>query len=109
MYRLFLIVAASACASLPALGAPFTVFGAPDCGQWAGNPTQTRKAWLLGFMSGLSGQHMTLRPTAKDPLDRVSSAEQIFVWMDNYCKAKPLSRVETGGLDLFDELRAQAK
>jgi hypothetical protein len=109
MRRLFLIVAVAACASCPALGAPFTAFGAPDCGQWASNPTQTRKAWLLGFMSGLSGQYMSLLPHAKDPLDRVSSAEQIFVWMDNYFKGNPLSRVEKGGLELFEELRAQAK
>jgi hypothetical protein len=60
-------------------------------------------------MSGLAGQYIRLRPTAKDPLERISSAEQIWIWMDNYCKTNPLEDVSTGGLVLFEELRAQVK
>ena len=29
-------------------------FGASDCGQWVRAPTDTAKAWLLGFMSGMN-------------------------------------------------------
>ena len=100
-------LAVGVCAS--AIGAPFTSFGAPDCGQWVNSPSLPRKGWLLGFMSGLSAQHADFRPSAKDPLDRVSSADQIYVWMDNYCKANPLKSVSNAGLELFDELRSQSK
>jgi hypothetical protein len=40
----------------------------------------------------------------RDSLQKVS-AQQIFLWMDNYCKANPLKTVVTGGYDLMDELR----
>jgi hypothetical protein len=41
----------------------------------------------------------------KDPLDKINSAEQIFVWMDNYCRANPLKNVREGAQDLFIELQ----
>ena len=39
-----------------------------------------------------------------NPLDSVSSAEQMFVWMDNYCKTNPLGNVTEGAAELFDEI-----
>lgn len=79
-------------------------FGTPDCGRWIKQPTEPRKAWLLGYMSGLSAMHKMTNGKPNDPLDKVSSAEQIFLWMDNYCKENPLQVLTVGGAELFVEL-----
>ncbi len=43
------------------------------------------------------------KPT--NPLGTLKSADQIFLWMDNWCKANPLKKVGEGGAELFVELR----
>jgi hypothetical protein len=35
----------------------------------------------------------------------INSANQVFLWMDNYCKTNPLKTVGDGGWVLFKELR----
>jgi hypothetical protein len=82
-----------------------TVFGMYDCGEWVNQANNSKKAWLLGYMSGLNTLHdiEVLKP--KNPLDNISSANQIFLWMDNYCKTNPLKTVGDGGWLLFKELR----
>jgi hypothetical protein len=78
-------------------------FGRPDCGQWI-KDTEGMKSynrmWLVGFMSGLNFGDEQRR----DSLAKVS-AEQIYLWMDNYCKANPLENLLTGGENLMNELR----
>ena len=78
-------------------------FGIPDCGQWVNNKTETRKTWLLGYMSGLSVMH-ELNKNRDDPLKKINSAQQIYLWMDNYCQKNPLKDVSDGGAALFIEL-----
>lgn len=92
----------------------YTLFGGPDCGKWVNTPSAQYKTWLMGFMSGQNAQHVGYRDVikdpyfqAKDPLDQVSSAEQLFLWMDNYCRANPLKTVADGGVALFAELVAK--
>lgn len=80
-----------------------TGFGGSDCGEWVRTPTEGKRQWLLGYMSGLSTMHYLNRRN-DDPLDKINSADQIYVWMDNYCKANPLKTVRTGGQELFIEL-----
>ena len=43
-------------------------------------------------------------PSRSDALSKVSSADQIFLWMDNYCRANPLSNADTGAKVLYKEL-----
>ena len=83
----------------------YKAIGTVDCGKWVSRNdkdlTSLRtEAWLTGFMTGLN---------ASDEQDRDSlrkvSAQQIFLWMDNYCKANPLKDVIDGGFRLMDELR----
>jgi|APGre2960657404_1045060.scaffolds.fasta_scaffold237396_1 hypothetical protein len=81
-----------------------TSFGMPDCGEWVKSQTtgiqkQGDRAWLLGFLSGLNENYIY-----KDALDKVSSAAQIWLWMDNYCKNNPLERVNQGAYKLLGEL-----
>jgi hypothetical protein len=79
-----------------------TGFGSPDCGQWLAEKTTYRKAWLTGYLSGLNTAHYAINK--RDPLDLLSSMDQAFAWMDNYCRKNPLERVSSGGFELFVEL-----
>ena len=82
-------------------------FGSYDCGQWfnAGPPA---KSWLLGFLSGVN--FMVANPKKRyDPLDTMNSAEQAYLWMDNYCKANPLKTIANGASDLYMELQEKSK
>jgi hypothetical protein len=62
----------------------------------------------LGFVSGNNlVTAATLSPTPKvrlhDPLATIS-AQQIYLWMDNYCRANPLKTVDEGGILLYEEI-----
>lgn len=98
------IVLALAAATSAASGREFTVFGAPDCGQWINANNMARKTWLLGYMTGMSRIYSELRKKDKDPLDRIKSADQMYLWVDNYCKANPLHTVDKAGYELLVEL-----
>ena len=45
----------------------------------------------------------------KDPLDALNSADQAYLWMDNWCKANPLKKVSEGAVSLFIELMDKKK
>jgi hypothetical protein len=82
--------------------------GVTDCGVWM-NRKKTdwdklaANIWLNGYMSGLSVLH-ELHGYKDNPLGKVTSAEQVHLWMDNYCQKNPLSDVSDGGDALFIEL-----
>lgn len=78
----------------------WTGFGPKDCGEWVKSPTEGKRQWMLGFMTGLSAMHH-LNKNNDDPLDKINSADQIFLWMDNYCKNNPLKNTADGGSELF--------
>ena len=82
-----------------------TVFGGPDCGEWVAQANNSKKTWLLGYMSGLNVMHDVENLKPQNPLNKLNSADQIFLWMDNYCKNNPLKTVIDGGWALFKELR----
>lgn len=93
------------CSLLPPVsGQPtsaLTTIGEPNCGQWASRKREPDKGWLLGYLSGAS-----LWRVAKPKANFLKSveAEQIFLWMDNYCRANPLSYLSDGADDLIFEL-----
>ena len=80
-----------------------TYIGAYDCGEWFKRPVA--KAWLLGYLSGMN----QMAAGYSGPLDRIGSAEQAYLWMDNFCKANPLKTIRDGAIDLFTELKAMSK
>jgi hypothetical protein len=96
-----------ACSLLqPVFGA--TTVGARDCGEWLNRKKNdyeelASNSWLTGYMSGISVMH-ELNGNKDNPLKKVNSAEQIRLWMDNYCQKNPLSNVFNGGANLFIEL-----
>lgn len=78
----------------------------PNCGRWVKANDLGQKWWLLGFLSGLNS---AMRQDVKnDPL-KGASLEGFYLWMDNYCKANPLSNLFTGGNLLYAELFQKAK
>jgi hypothetical protein len=97
---IFLVLATSLVQS--ASGQQNTI-GEPNCGQWVSRKRESDKAWLLGYLSGASSWQVA---TKSNILKQVGSAEQIFLWMDNYCKANPLSFLSEGGDKLIFELVA---
>lgn len=95
----FGIAALLTCASASAL----TVRGSRSCGNWVQDRTLGDHAglpsrlWLLGYLSGVVAH------SGKDVLKNADNAS-IYLWMDNYCKANPLSDISDGGSVLFLEL-----
>lgn len=85
-----------------------TIFGGYDCGQWVnkskGHPMES---WVVGYLSGLNSMHVLAGLEPKDPIDELNSIDQAFVWLDNFCKANPLRKVDGGVLELFAELKAK--
>ncbi len=82
-----------------------TIFGSYDCGQWAnrrkGNPME---AWVIGYLSGLNTMHALAGLKPDNPLDELNSVDQAYVWLDNFCKANPLRKVDGASLELYKEL-----
>jgi|LauGreDrversion4_1035100.scaffolds.fasta_scaffold278117_1 hypothetical protein len=82
------------------------LIGNVDCGKWVKDQSTTppnllNRAWVAGYISGLNIGDEKARNTLKN----ISSADQIFLWMDNYCKANPLKDVSYGAETLMEELR----
>ena len=109
-----ILAAAALFYALTANAQTVTSFGSPDCGQWVKLQRPADRAWLLGYLSGmnhlwasLARLNKNMPPAGMDPLDALSSADQAYVWMDNYCQKNPLKRVSDGGNDLFFELMAK--
>ncbi len=77
--------------------------GSCDCGEWIKDNESMKarnRSWLVGFMTGLN----LADSQGRNSLGKVSG-QQIFLWMDNYCKENPLKDVIDGGYDLMNELR----
>jgi len=83
----------------------FTTFGGSDCAQWLKNHAQRDKAWVLGFLSGWNGAWLMAQKEKEDPLRKLNSADQAFLWLDNYCKANPLNHLSEATQALYLELR----
>ena len=78
-----------------------TLFGnGGDCSQWLQRPNKT---WLIAYLSGLNYGSMNASITNKDALKGLSPG-QIYLWMDNYCKANPLEDVAVGAWALYVDL-----
>jgi hypothetical protein len=75
-----------------------------DCGLWdkhRGTKTaDIYEAFLVGTLNGLSmGSAVEFWQSAQPPI----SAEQAFLWMDNYCRQNPLNDIVVGAIKLMNE------
>ena len=77
--------------------------GSRSCGTWIEGRQKNdfasliNEAWLVGYLSGVAVA------TGRNALQGTDN-ESLFLWMDNYCKSSPLSRIDEGGDTLFIEL-----
>ncbi len=80
-----------------------------DCGTWfRGEYRLQTHSWLDGYLTGLNASWDAERKQPANPLGQIKNADQAYLWMDNYCRANPMSDVHIGGARLLAEL-AQVK
>jgi hypothetical protein len=87
---------------IPSLSQNITVMSTYSCGKYVESRAQSSIApsvWLLGFLSGANTYKSQTHDVLKD-VDRQS----IFLWMDKYCKEKPLDYIDDGARLLLTEL-----
>ena len=84
-------------------GAVSTHFGDYDCGEWF-TKRPVAGAWLLGYLSGINAMAADEKKRF-DPLNNLNSADQAYLWVDNYCKANPLKQLSSAGQLLYLELQ----
>lgn len=78
--------------------------GTLDCGQWlearAARRSQILEGYLIGFFNGMAlGTNTNFWDAGGIRISR----EQVFFWMDKYCREAPLSHVITGASRLHAE------
>jgi len=104
--RPLILLLLACCLAQPVFGQ--TGFGLRDCGQWIARTDGTGKRgvelWLSEYLTGLNAGHW-LNQNNDDPLKKINSVDQIYLWMDNYCKKNPFSTIGVGGLQLLIELQ----
>lgn len=85
-----------------------TLYGVPSCGSWVegrsaeGWPQVVNKFWLNGYVSGIA---------LDSGIDFLKNTDNnsVFLWVDNYCKANPLSDLHEAGYWLVVELKKRNK
>ena len=91
---------AMAAAAVVSVHADTWMWGVADCAQWLNPPFALyNQYWLNGYMFGHASGDV-YRPNVL----RESTSEQAVLWMNNYCKANPLSDANEGGNALYQEL-----
>jgi hypothetical protein len=85
---------------------PVQIRGSWSCAEWIQGRTMPEsldntlsysKQWLVGYLSGVAAG------LDKDLLTGMNN-DSIFLWMDNYCRANPLRRIDEGGYTLALEI-----
>jgi hypothetical protein len=85
-------------------GQTIRVETAEDCGEWVKarklKRSSPHEARLIGFLDGMAvGRMIEIWKAQGSPM----SKEQVYVWMDRYCQANPLSRIVIGAEELANE------
>jgi hypothetical protein len=93
--------------------------GTISCRQWLQDRQETggqkwviavHEAWVLGFISGMnSGVLDTLGFDKLSHAGEGTDSEDIFAWIDNYCRERPLDHLAGAALALWHVLRDASK
>src|SRR5262249_41007980 len=88
----------------PATAESVWVEGLPDCGTWVQARTAAKarvlEAYLLGVLNGAAiGAQLEFWLAGGILVNR----EQVYLWMDNYCRNSPLSNIVEGAGALMNE------
>lgn len=81
------------------------VHGGIDCGRWTKARTEQTsialESYILGMANGLAlGRRVDFWRYSDSNL----SEDQVYYWLDNYCRENPLKSALTGLMVLFDEV-----
>ena len=79
-------------------------WGEPNCAQWLQRQDARTRDWLLGFLSGLGLAWAAEGRTPPRPLNALSSVDEPFVWMNDFCRDHPREAIGRGAIVLFFEL-----
>jgi hypothetical protein len=91
--------------TMTAPASPQIVMHAVDCGTWikareGGNATHL-EWYIIGLLDGMTAaSNVSVRGTKANNY----SDDQIFYWIDKYCKNKPLEILPNGMVDFADEV-----
>jgi hypothetical protein len=96
-----LLIAVSACSPAYAQG---VVDDEIDCSVWLRSRSQNRAQVLEAFVQGmLGGLAIGTRRKFWDSRKGTLTPDQAFMWLDNWCQAKPKTNAVIGVLTLWDE------
>jgi len=85
--------------SWPLTGFTQTWMGLPDCARFINGKNHGDRMYALGYISAVN---LWLIPK-KDILQDISS-EQVFLYVENYCRKNPLDKINAGLDTLIIEL-----
>ena len=78
-----------------------SIMGNTDCGTWINQKRAVDRFWVSGYISGINA----VRSTEKnDILKKIQSGEQVYLYIDNYCRDNPLKEVQNALNSLWLEL-----
>lgn len=63
----------------------------------------------MGYLSGMNMVWDGEKKLPHDPLAKLNSDDQAYVWMDNFCQKNPLKNLSEGAVILFFELAVPRK
>lgn len=96
-------------AAAPSVGHAGTYMGAgaETCGTWVQSAGKTERyvlrQWVFGFVS-----YPSVTSSGRADILETVDAASIDVWMDNYCRSRPLDTIERAALSLLVDLTRAA-
>jgi len=87
-----------------------------DCGAWVTRADSRKiqyEAYVIGLLNGMRnvwGSTYFVRENKweKEPLEKIRSVNQVFMYLDKYCRENPLKDIQWATYVLWDEI-AQKK
>ena len=81
-----------------------TMSGKLDCAMWTNARTakasESHERFLQGLLNGMAlGSSIDFWKAKGDGI----TSDEVFLWMDNYCRQKPLSALAEGAVSLMNE------
>jgi hypothetical protein len=70
-------------------GKPYSLFGNPECSEWAEMNAESRLAWTSGFLSTLSMGHETSRRLGEQKFKDLQGLDKVVTAINKHCVAHP--------------------
>ncbi len=85
--------------------------GTSSCGSYLAHESDpTARVMFISWVQGfLSGMNMADYVTAKQPFVLLPDSDSIMAYIDKYCRDNPLKSPSRGAMQLYSELRQNAK